>query len=159
MGSWQILGIDTYVKGEMFGRVSNAQYSWLEHILSTAKNAHFSLFMHHHALESGCPFMDKAGLEDSEKFLNFVARHKNIKTISCGHVHMAYSQTHSTAAYYATPATCFQIKPNTNPVVIDNKPPAYRKFVLSNSTADTEIVWIDSLRYDPRLPEGISFSV
>jgi Icc protein len=90
-------------------------------------------------------WLDTVGLEDAEAFQAVIARHKNIRGISWGHVHQSLDLFMGGVRYMATPSTCAQWTPLSSDFAVDDKPPGYRVLeLMPDGAIATEVVWVDN---------------
>jgi 3',5'-cyclic-AMP phosphodiesterase len=100
--SVRLVGLDTTVPGEHGGRISAAQMSWLDQVLSADPDRPTLVFQHHPPFVTGIDWMDEVGLAGRELEAATIARHPNVLGVVCGHVHRPI-----TAAFGGTVASCW----------------------------------------------------
>jgi 3',5'-cyclic-AMP phosphodiesterase len=98
----RLVGLDTTVPGEHGGRISAAQMSWLDQVLSADPDRPTLVFQHHPPFVTGIDWMDEVGLSGRELEAATIARHPNVLGVVCGHVHRPI-----TAAFGGTVASCW----------------------------------------------------
>jgi len=87
----QVLGLDTVIEGEVSGRLTQRQLSWLHDLLTKDEFTHTVVSMHHPPFPIGQAEFDRiATLEGREQFGKLIRRSKSEVTVLCGHVHRPY---------------------------------------------------------------------
>ncbi len=104
---------------------------------------HAMLFLHHHPVSIGSPWIDRIALRNAEALFEVVDRHApKVRAIVFGHVHQELEAERAGVRLIGTPATCIQFAPTTERLVVDDLPPAYR--------------WLD-LHADGRVETGVHY--
>ncbi len=143
--NWLIVLLDTSIPNEIPGRIGDAQIAWLDSLLcSHAKNP-TAIFMHHHPAPVGCLWIDAQMIEDASVLAGMIARHKQVKFVSNGHVHQATVNHFADVPWYTTPATSRQFARNSADFAIDeSERPGFRLFELdSKGEFKTQIIRVD----------------
>ena len=81
IADWQIILLDSTIRGEVHGRVSEAQLEFLHDCLRTCPEKHALVCLHHQALDTGSLWIDQKGLLDSDQLRKNIARHNNIRGV------------------------------------------------------------------------------
>jgi Icc protein len=145
LGNWLIVLLDSFLPNSAGGRLGPDQLKQLDQTLASHADKHALVCLHHHPIKMRSKWLDTVGLEDAEAFQAVIARHKNVRGISWGHVHQALDLFTSGVRYMATPSTCAQWAPLSADFAVDDKPPGYRVFeLLSDGAIATEVVWVDN---------------
>ena len=145
LGRWAIVLLDSFAPGKDGGRLGTDQLQQLDRTLTTHQALHVLVCLHHHPIEMRSGWLDTVGLEDAVAFREVIARHRNVRGITWGHVHQSLDLFSGGVRYMATPATCAQFKPRSEEFAIDDKPPGYRTYeLMSDGTIATEVVWLDN---------------
>lgn len=143
LGPWRVLLLDTRVPGRAGGRLSASELERLDAELAAAPQAPALVFLHHHPVPVGSPWMDAMGLDNAEELFEVLARNRQVRALACGHVHQEHAAVHRGIPVYATPSTCVQFRPRTDRHVADTRPPAYRWFHLHDDGGfDTGVEWL-----------------
>ncbi|MDY6992835.1 MAG: metallophosphoesterase, partial [Pseudomonadota bacterium] len=104
-------------------QVSKAQLDWLHAQLSREQQP-VLVFIHHPPWRCGCQFMDKCyPLENRETVWPILAQFPSIQHIFCGHYHTEKTVIHQGKSIHITPATTFQINPDTADFMIAHTRP------------------------------------
>ncbi|CAM3606228.1 3',5'-cyclic-AMP phosphodiesterase [Paraphotobacterium marinum] len=129
--SWQIILLDSQVKNEVNGGLSDRQLFSLEQNLES--NSLFSLIaLHHPPLECDCKWLDEHKFDNQHKFWSTIVNYSSkLKGIICGHIHQNYEKNHHDIKLLATPSTCIQFKPLSHEFCLDDKNPGWRVLELS----------------------------
>jgi Icc protein len=145
LGNWVIALLDSFLPNSAGGRLGAEQLTQLDRMLSSHADKHALICLHHHPIKMNSVWLDTVGLEDASELRALLARHKNVRGITWGHVHQSLDLFSGGIRYMATPATCAQFKPHSVDFTIDDKPPGYRVFELNaDGTIATEVIWVDN---------------
>ncbi len=123
-GGWRFILLDSRIQGQPEGRLSQAQLQWLEQQLQDASPT--LVAVHHHPIACGLAEMDRMGLTNADDLLAIVDRHPQVKLVIFGHIHQEFSVKRGTIAYFGTPSTCIQLKPQQDTIELDHKPAGFR---------------------------------
>ena len=129
-GGWQIVLLDSVIKGEVNGRVSTAQLEFLDSALRDYPDRHALVCLHHQALDTGSEWLDRKGLKDSDNLRNHLAQHDNVRAVLWGHVHQEAHQTIGGVEWMSTPSSCIQFKPDSKDFATGTEAPGYRHISL-----------------------------
>ena len=146
---WRLIGLDSHVEGEVYGRIDPIQLQWLAAELSTHAVEPTILFIHHPPFSVEAAWLDEIGLQEPEHLRELVANSPQVKIISAGHVHHEFAGRLGHAVVYTTPSTGVQFVPAGDEPVYDPVPPGYRLFVLDGGEFQTEIVRLPQVKYPP----------
>ena len=127
---WQIVLLDSTIRGEVHGRVPEIQLEFLDVCLRTYPEKHALVCLHHQALDTGSLWIDQKGLHDSDHLRENIARHDNIRGVLWGHVHQETHQTIAGVEWMSTPSSCVQFKPDSREFAIGIEAPGYRHLNL-----------------------------
>jgi Icc protein len=130
IGNWQIVLLNSTIKGEVYGRVPTAQLEFLNRALQAYPNRHALVCLHHQALDCGSEWLDQKGLKDSAQLREQLALHDNIRAVLWGHVHQESAQTIDDILWMSTPSSCVQFKPGSKDFAIGSEAPGYRHLNL-----------------------------
>ena len=137
-GGWRLFGLDSYLAGEVKGRIDDAQLAWLKTRLAFDLATPALIFLHHPPVPINVAWIDALGLEAGRNFVELVERSAQVKVVCAGHVHQAFSGRIGDALMYTTPSTCVQFAP-TNERELDTLTPGYRRFWLEEGGHRSEI--------------------
>ncbi len=139
--AWQIILLDSVVPGEVGGRLSDAELERLEAALS-ASPAYALVCLHHHPVPMGSLWLDSVGLAEADDFWRVIDAHDHVRGVSWGHVHQAAQSVRGPVQLLATPSTCSQFLPFSDQFAIDDRPPAFRSYVLhADGRLETQVEW------------------
>ena len=140
IGNWQIVLLNSTIKGEVHGRVSAAQLEFLGRALKAYPDRHALVCLHHQALNSGSEWLDKKGLKDSSQLRAQLAQHDNVRAVLWGHVHQESTQTIDDILWMSTPSSCVQFKPGSRDFAVGSEAPGYRHLNLyADGKVETEV--------------------
>ena len=147
--SWQILGLDTHVPGELYGTISAETLSWLKNMLDKHKNKPTILFQHHPPISVQSKWLDLLGLKNTDPFIEILNQNPQIHLISCGHVHQEFQGTLGNITIFTTPSTGVQFQKGTDMLKCDPIPPGFRIFSFDNDNWESKMIRLDELKYTP----------
>jgi len=110
---WTILGLDSHKPGELPGRLGTAQLNWLEQKLAeAAPNDQILIMLHHPPIPVASAWLDAIGLEDAPELRDLAQRYRQLRLVTCGHVHqpIAGSFGHATVLSTSASGPCFQAR-------------------------------------------------
>lgn len=130
IGNWQIVLLDSTIKGEVRGRVSAAQLDFLERALKAYPDRHALVCLHHQALDCGSEWLDLKGLKDSDQLRAQLAQYENLRAVLWGHVHQESHHIIDGVEWMSTPSSCVQFKPDSKDFALGSEAPGYRHLSL-----------------------------
>lgn len=143
-GGWQLILLDSCDPGHVGGRLTPGELERLDRALAAAP-AHAMVCLHHHPIAMHSRWMDTIGLANADEFWRVLERHRHVRAVVWGHVHQEFEGTRGDVRLFATPSTGAQFLPLSERYAVDNRPPAYRTFVLhADGGMDSEIRWIEA---------------
>jgi 3',5'-cyclic-AMP phosphodiesterase len=144
-GKWLVVMLDTWVAGTAAGKVGSDALAHLREVLTTHRNKHVLVCLHHQPIAMRSEWLDHVGLQDADAFMSLVRQYSNVRGVIWGHVHQALDSFVQGVRFMATPATCAQFLPHSAEFAIDNRPPGYRVLELRpDGSIATEVVWLES---------------
>lgn len=130
-GNWRLIGLDTQITGSLSGEVGSEQLAWLERQLA-ASPLPTALFLHHHPLPIGSLWLEKIILQDAASLWQLLDRFPQVRVLCGGHVHQEWAVLRGSTLVLTTPSTGVQFRPETETLVVDDAPPAYRILDLAD---------------------------
>jgi 3',5'-cyclic-AMP phosphodiesterase len=155
-GNWLLVFLSSNFSGEQKGHIVQQDLLWLNAIMQQTIAENCIIFLHHHVLPVQSPGIDNLSLENAEEFLAVISKaankFKKVLVVS-GHVHQEYSQTISNIIFLTTPSTCWQFKPSSLVLQLDNLMPGFRYICLyEDSNYMSKIVRVDyNAQFVPKL--------
>jgi len=110
IGNWQIVLLNSTIKGEVYGRVPATQLEFLSRALNAYPDRHALVCLHHQALDCGSEWLDLKGLQE--------------------HVHQESDQVIDDIRWMSTPSSCVQFKPGSKDFALGSEAPGYRHLSL-----------------------------
>lgn len=83
----RLVMLDTVVPGAGHGELCQQRLDWLDRALAERPDAPTLIGMHHPPFRCGIAHMDAIALREPERFVEIVARHRQVQRIVCGHHH------------------------------------------------------------------------
>jgi Icc protein len=112
-GNIHFVLLNTAGTGKPSGNIEEEQLLWLSEDLWINHDKPVLIFMHHHPIDSGIPWLDKMKLENADAFWDIVPPYsKNILGIFFAHLHIQISTTVRGVLVTSPPAVCFQYAGN-----------------------------------------------
>jgi len=129
LGNWQLVLLDSHLSGHEGGLLAKEELERLDRILEQGQD-HLLLFVHHHPLPIGSPWLDAIALENGEELLSRIRNHPRIRGVVWGHVHQSWEGRLQQAELLATPSTCIQFAPQQERFALAAEPPGWRELTL-----------------------------
>lgn len=104
----RVVLLDSHQAGEVGGRLCAARLAWLDETLAVAPERPTLLAVHHPPFDTGIEFFDTIGLHDADALATVVARHRQVKAITCGHVHRPIAALWAGCLVVVTPSSGYQ---------------------------------------------------
>jgi Icc protein len=146
LGRWIIVMLDSWVHHQASGELGPEQLARLQATLSTHRNSHALVCLHHHPIRMGSRWLDQVGLKDADAFMNIIRSHSNVRGVLWGHVHQSLDAFMHGIRFMATPATCAQFLPGSDNFAIDDRPPAYRTIeLMPDGSIVSEVCWLETM--------------
>lgn len=143
VADWLIVGIDSCRRTSAGGRVSAKELDRLDRVIAGSAAEHVLVCLHHPPLPVGSAWLDRVGLDNGEEFLARVAHSGRVRGCLFGHVHQNFDEEVDGMRIIGTPSTCRQFLPDSEEFALDDRPPAYRRIVLTaDGHIDDELVWV-----------------
>ncbi len=130
VGDWQIVLLDSTIKGEVYGRVPTAQMDFLERALKSYPDRHALVCLHHQALDCGSEWLDLKGLKDNDQLRAQLVQYDNLRAVLWGHVHQESHRISDGVEWMSTPSSCVQFKPGSKDFALGSEAPGYRHLNL-----------------------------
>lgn len=123
---WQIITLNSQIIGSEAGRLEQSELNFLEACLKNRRDLFALIAVHHNCLPTGSAWLDTMTIENSQAFLEIVARYPNTKIVTTGHIHQEMDKKFGNVVVFGTPSTCFQFALNSADFKMDRTPPGYR---------------------------------
>lgn len=137
---WQLILLDSSVKGSVHGRLAPEELSLLENTLSERTDLHTLVCLHHHPVDIGSTWLDNIGLKNRDEFFQIIDRHDHVRGVLWGHIHQEWSSQRNGLPMLATPSTCIQFLPKSSGFAVEDIAPGYRWLHLhSNGEIETSV--------------------
>ncbi|MDD5214105.1 MAG: 3',5'-cyclic-AMP phosphodiesterase [Methylococcales bacterium] len=144
-GNWQIVMLNSQIWGSEKGRLAQSELEFLEKALSENADLFTLIAVHHNCLPTESAWLDTMTIQNSDEFLEIVARHKNVKVITTGHIHQELHKQFGDVLVLGTPSTCFQFTPNSEHFSMDRTPAGYRVLDLyEDGSVSTTVYRLDT---------------
>jgi Icc protein len=127
---WQIITLNSQIIGCDAGRLEQSELDFLEACLQERSDLFALIAVHHNCLPTNSAWLDTMKIENSQEFLELVARYPNVRVITNGHIHQEMDKKFGDISVFGTPSTCFQFTLNSTNFSMDRTPPGYRTIDL-----------------------------
>ena len=123
---WQLILLDSSVRGSVHGELSAAELALLETSLSERPDLNTLVCLHHHPVDIGSTWLDNIGLHNRDDFFKILDQFDNVRGILWGHIHQEWQSERNGVSMLATPSTCIQFLPRSSGFAVEDIAPAYR---------------------------------
>ncbi len=127
---WQLIMLDSQIKGKPHGYLKDSQLALLQKILTNNPTRHTLIAFHHHPIPVSSAWLDQHKLKNSDTFWDAIKGMDKIKAIICGHIHQDFDEIFSGKRVLAAPSTCIQFLPNSDQFSLDQINPGWREISL-----------------------------
>ena len=132
------------MKDSAAGNISDEEMEKLGRTLSSAKEAHILVCLHHPPLPVGSNWLDGVGLGNAREFVELISGFSSVRGAIFGHVHQSFDTLYDAVRIIGTPSTCRQFRVDSDEFAVDDKPPAYRRISLgADGSIDEELIWVN----------------
>jgi hypothetical protein len=107
LNGWSILFVDSTIKKEHHGLVSEKEQALLVENLSSSLNQAALVALHHPTINS-CPSF-ACRLDNNDNFIRLLKQQPSIKAVIAGHTHLTAEVIDAELTQYTTPSTFAQI--------------------------------------------------
>lgn len=146
---WQLVLLDSSVRGSVHGRLAEAELACLEEVLSERPDLHTLVCLHHHPVDIGSVWLDRIGLHNRDAFFNVLDKFQNVRGVLWGHIHQEWESTRNGVSMLATPSTCIQFLPKSAGFAVENIAPGYRWLSLhSNGHIETKVYRAEDFKFN-----------
>lgn len=148
LGNWRLLMLDSHVEDKVHGHLSESELRFVEQELTSCRESFVLLALHHHVLPVHSAWIDELGVKNSHDFLQRVNQTDKVRGVVYGHVHQEVEQFENGIRFLGSPSSCFQFKPRSSEVSLDDKMPGYRWIILDDDgSIDTGVSRISDYGY------------
>lgn len=131
-GQWQIIPLDSQIRGEEGGFISSGEIKKLCRFLEEYPEKHALIALHHHPIPCQSEWMDTMIIKNWKKLFAVLDDYKQTETLICGHIHQEMDNRYAQLRILGCPSTCFQFKENSEKFEIALSSPGYRWLELSS---------------------------
>ena len=148
-GAWQIVLLDSSIAGEVHGRVSDTELTFMDNALRQYPDRHTLICLHHQAIETGSEWIDLKGLLDADQLRSRMAQHGNIRAVIWGHVHQESHKSVAGVEWMSAPSSCVQFEPGSRDFATSDESPGYRQITLhADGSLETAVRRVESFDFD-----------
>ena len=148
--SWRIIMLNSSVKREVGGALSESELEFLSEKLQKHRDKHIIVALHHQPIKMGSAWLDEQMVSNADEFLKIIAKYKQVKAIVWGHVHQETDTCNDDGLrLLSTPSTCVQFKPGQDNFTADTEAPGYRWFELfEDGRFETGVSRVEALKFE-----------
>ena len=148
IGHWQVILLDSSVRGKVHGELAESQLAFLEKALKRYPDKHALVTLHHQPLNVGSKWLDQIGLHNSQAFNEIIDKYPQVKSVLWGHVHQEFESRRKGKVWISTPSSCVQFKPGSEDFSAGVEAPGYRYLNLySDGRIDSVVHRIDNMEF------------
>lgn len=125
-GSWAFVLLNTVITHENRGELSQAEMRLVSRMMEKLTAKHVLICLHHHPIPMNSKWLDTTILKNQSEFFSCIEKFPGVRAVLWGHVHQAYDARRGDIRLMSTPSTCFQFKPESTGMELDQKAPGYR---------------------------------
>jgi Icc protein len=137
-GDWRVIGLDSHVPGQIYGRIGAPQLEWLAACLDSQPDLPTLLFVHHPPVSIDVAWLDATGLQAPMDLCALIERCPQVRVVCSGHVHQQSATNIAGTPVYTTPSTCVQFGARAEKS-FDPRTAGYRSFTLHPDGFSTEV--------------------
>lgn len=126
VNGWQIIMLDSTIRGKVPGNFSQSELQFLEKSLKASAGKHVMIALHHQPVPVGSDWLDQQIVGNADDFLKVVDQFSNVKAIIWGHVHQVFETDRKGVKLMSVPSTCVQFRPKSSDFAVDTENPGYR---------------------------------
>ncbi len=126
IGEWQIIMLDTTMRGAVGGVIACAELEFLRACLRQHSKKFSLVCLHHQPVPVGCQWLDEQRIANADEFLALLDNFHGVRGVLWGHVHQLFEQQRDAMLLMSTPSTCVQFAPGNDEFKVDDKAPGYR---------------------------------
>jgi 3',5'-cyclic AMP phosphodiesterase CpdA len=141
MAQCQCIVLDSLVEGAVHGALDAVQLAWLETTLSATSTRPALLFVHHPPASTGIAWMDAHAMANGAELLEILARHRQVRRVFFGHVHMPLNITAHGVQCTSVPSTCYQFGDLLMTPKVFAGPPGYGVVVLQGEQVSSRVTY------------------
>ena len=146
---WQLILLDSSVRGSVHGELDSKELALLEKNLSECPDLHTLVCLHHHPVDIGSVWLDKIGLHNRDDFFKVLDKFDNVRGVLWGHIHQDWQSERNGVSLLATPSTCIQFLPKSSGFAVENIAPGYRWLNLhSDGRIESKVYRAEDFKFD-----------
>jgi len=138
---YRFIVLDSLVEGEVGGTLDTVQLAWLDATLADVPRRPTVVFVHHPPAPTGIDWMDAHATVNGAELLEILARHKQVRRVFFGHVHMALHITAGGVQCTSVPSTCYQFGDLMVTPKVFAGPPGYGVVVLQGERVSSRVTY------------------
>lgn len=146
---WCLIGLDSHVPGETYGRVGDRQLAWLSEQLERYRDMQVMVFLHHPPFDVGSAWLDRIGLRNQVEFRKLLQTHRQVRVIFVGHIHQVFEGKADSIDLLSVPSTGVQFVPHLDHCELDPIPAGFRVTEFSGFEFQSQVVRLPDLGYTP----------
>lgn len=146
---WQLIMLDSSVRGSVHGKLDEKELALLEATLSERPDLNTLVCLHHHPVDIGSAWLDKIGLHNRDEFFKILDKFDNVRGVLWGHIHQEWQSERNGVSLFATPSTCIQFLPQSSGFAVENIAPGYRWLSLhADGRIETKVYRAEDFQFN-----------
>ncbi|MFK8052953.1 MAG: phosphodiesterase [Woeseiaceae bacterium] len=130
VGHWRVVAANCAVPGKVHGEFGENRLNELDQLLSEGADTPTLLSFHQPPVKCGSAWLDQSRLQDADQLATLLARHPQVRSLVCGHIHQQLETTIRTGnrdtPVLTTPSTCKQFAVKHDAFKLSEEAPGWR---------------------------------
>ena len=139
---YRFVVLDSLVEGQVAGALDVAQLAWLDATLTGSSRQPAVVFMHHPPISTGVDWLDAYAFENGDNLLDVLARHRQVKRVFFGHVHMPIQITERGVQFSSVPSSAYQFGDDVTAPKVCPGSPGYGIVHLLEGKLSSRVVYL-----------------
>ena len=127
---WQLVLCDSTLSNDPAGGFSPEHIERIDSALRQHQERPTLVALHHQPMPVGSPWIDRFPLRDPEPFRSLVRRHRQVRAVTWGHIHQAWSCHEDGVDWFGAPSTAVNALAGGPRFESSGEGPGYRWFEL-----------------------------
>lgn len=139
---YRFVVLDSLVEGEVAGELDAAQLAWLDDTLTGFSEQPTVVFMHHPPVSTGVDWLDAYAFGNGDGLLGILARHRQVRRVFFGHVHMPIQITERGVQFTSVPSSAYQFGDTVTTPKVWSGSPGYGIVHLFEGQLSSRVVYL-----------------
>lgn len=139
---YRFVVLDSLVEGQVAGALDTAQLAWLDATLTGVPERPTVVFMHHPPVPTGVDWLDACAFDSRDGLLDILAKHRQVKRVFFGHVHMPIQITARGVQFTSVPSSAYQFGDTVTAPKVWSGSPGYGLVHLLGGQLSSRVVYL-----------------